>query len=62
MRELRNMEENSLEEVAKTLQEVILQKENEQFKITPESLKTTLEYQDEYQNKCSENPSGKIAE
>ena len=37
------MTENSLEDVAKTLQEAILQKQNEQFKIITDSLKTTLD-------------------
>ena len=37
------MTENSLEDVAKTLQEAILQKQNEQFKIITDSLKATLD-------------------
>ena len=37
------MIKNSLEEVAKTLQEAILQKQNEQFKVITESLKATLD-------------------
>ena len=37
------MTENSLEDVAKTLQEAILHKQNEQFKITTDSLKATLD-------------------
>ena len=37
------MTENSLEDVAKKLQEAILQKQNEQFKIITESLKATLD-------------------
>ena len=37
------MTENSLEGVAKTLQEAILQKQNEQFKIITDSLKATLD-------------------
>ena len=37
------MTENSLEDVAKTLQEAIPQKQNEQFKIITDSLKTTLD-------------------
>ena len=36
------MTENGLEDVAKKLQEAILQKQNEQFKIITESLKATL--------------------
>ena len=44
VRKLRNaMTKNSLEGVAKTLQEAILQKQNEQFKVITESLKATLE-------------------
>ena len=37
------MTENSLEDVAKTLQEAILQKQNEQFKIITDTLKATLD-------------------
>ena len=37
------MTANSLEDVAKTLQEAIVQKQNEQFKIITDSLKTTLD-------------------
>ena len=37
------MTENSLEDAAKTLQEAILQKQNEQFKIITDSLKATLD-------------------
>ena len=37
------MTQNSLEDVAKTLQEAILQKQNEQFKIITDSLKATLD-------------------
>ena len=37
------MTENSLEEIAKTLQKAILQKQNEQFKTIKESLKATLD-------------------
>ena len=37
------MTENSLEDVAKMLQEAILQKHNEQFKIITDSLKATLD-------------------
>ena len=37
------MTENSLEDVAKTLQEGILHKQNEQFKIITDSLKATLD-------------------
>ena len=37
------MTENSLEDVAKTLQEANLQKLNEQFKIITDSLKATLD-------------------
>ena len=37
------MTENSLEDVAKKLQEAILQKQNEQFKIITEILKATLD-------------------
>ena len=37
------MTENSLEDVAKTMQEAILQKQNEQFKIITDSLKATLD-------------------
>ena len=37
------MTENSLEDVAKTLQEAILQKQNEQFKIITDSLEATLD-------------------
>ena len=37
------MTEDSPEDVAKTLQEAILQKENEQFKIISDSLKVTLD-------------------
>ena len=71
------MTENSLEDVAKTLQEAILQKQNEQFKIIADSLKATL---DDFSIKIntkinelesnrrterverSEDPSGKRAE
>ena len=35
--------ENSLNDVAKTLQKAILQKQNEQFKIITDSLKVTLD-------------------
>ena len=70
------MTENSLEGVAKTLQEAILQKQNDQFKIITDSLKATL---DDFSIKinskikklesnrrtegveCSEDPSGKRA-
>ena len=37
------MTEDSPEDVAKTLQEAILQKQNEQFKIITDSLKATLD-------------------
>ena len=37
------MTENSLEDAAKTLQEAILQKQNEQFEIITGSLKATLD-------------------
>ena len=37
------MTENGLEDVAKKLQEAILQKQNEQFKIITESLKAILD-------------------
>ena len=37
------MTENSLEDVAKTLQEAILQRKNEQFKIITDSLKASLD-------------------
>ena len=37
------MTANSLEDVAKTLQEAIVQKQNEQFKILTDSLKATLD-------------------
>ena len=37
------MTENSLEDVAKTLQEGILHKQNKQFKIITDSLKATLD-------------------
>ena len=37
------MTENSLEDVAKTLQEAILQKQNEQFKIITDRPKATLD-------------------
>ena len=37
------MTENSLEDLAKTLQETIPQKRNEQFKITTDSPKATLD-------------------
>ena len=37
------MTENSLEKVAKSLQEAILQKQNEQFKPITDSLKATLD-------------------
>ena len=71
------MTENSLEDLAKTLQEAILQKQNEQFKLITDSLKVTL---DDFSIKIntkinelesnrrterverSEDPSGKRAE
>ena len=37
------MTANSLEDVAKALQEAIVQKQNEQFKILTDSLKATLD-------------------
>ena len=37
------MTANSLEDVAKTLQEAIVQKQNEQFKIITDSRKATLD-------------------
>ena len=37
------MTENSLEDVAKTLQEAILQKQNEQFRIITDSFKATFD-------------------
>ena len=50
------MIENRLEDLAKTLQEAILQEQNEQFKIIIDSLKAALlvrqlQYQNKYQNK-----------
>ena len=68
------MAENSLEDVAKTLQEAMLQKQNEQFKIITDSLQATLDnFSIKINSKinkleinrriegveCSEDPSGK---
>ena len=69
--------ENNLEEVAKTLQQAILQKQNGQFKTITASLKVTLDNfcikintkivelgsnRRTEEVECSEDPSGKRAE
>ena len=71
------MTKNSLEYVAKTLQEAILQKQNEQFQTITDSLKVTLDnfsikinskinnlesYRRTEQIECSEDPPGQRAE